>query len=269
MTISTTSVSLSAVKAEFGLFGASTANNLLAYQRSATTSSGFYVGPTPYTTPISTSGPLSLFSFRGTSNNASTPWATTATSTGTGTITIPPETKTIVIEVWGAGGAGGRSRLVAPAGSGGGGGGAGAYAVYTATIPTPYYNYWGQTFSYTVGTGGSNGPTPSSGTTSSVSLGTYISFIKLNAGGGGFGANGGTCCAAGGSGGTVSGGPACSTGTVGGTGGCGAPGLAGAAGVSSPALSPTVAFGGAGAPSSPVGGFGGIGQNGAVRFTWK
>ena len=191
MTISNTTASLSAVKAEFGLFATSTAVNLSSYKRSVTIVSGVYVGPTPYTTPISTSNPVSLLSFRGTSNNASTPWANTFTTAITATVTIPPETRTVVIELWGGGGGGGRSRATTPPFNAGGGGGGGAYASYTVNLPTPYNNYWGQTFNYTVGAGGAS-TVP--GTSSTVSAGTFSPFTLLYAGGGNTGSNGGNCC---------------------------------------------------------------------------
>jgi len=266
MTIPVGPVSLSQVKAEFGIFGPTTATNLRAYQRSATITSGTYVGPTPYTTPISTTGNLSLLSFGGTSNNASTPWSNTFTTAITATVTIPPETRTVIIESWGGGGGGGRSRATTPPFNAGGGGGGGAYASYTVNLPTPYSNYWGQTFNYTVGAGGISAV---NGTSSTVSGGTFSPFTLLYAGGGNTGSNGGNCCVTpGGSGGVAGGGPSGSTLRPGTVGNCGNGPVAGTGACSAiPILTPTVGHGGTGGTGN--GGAGTAGGCGAVRFTWK
>lgn len=80
---------------------------------------------------------------------------TTITATGNGTWVCPPNVTMVTIEAWGAGGGGGFA--ISTNGAAGGGGGGGEYRI--ADIPvTP-----GQTYYYSVGSGGSRGTTGSGG----------------------------------------------------------------------------------------------------------
>jgi len=100
-----------------------------------------YYDPTYYTPPAT-----SLLEFR----NYGAPVETTETFTSSGTWTCPTGVSNITAEVWGAGGSGGTGGAFNTT-QGGGGGAGGNYIKATYTV-TP-----GNSYSYTVGSGGSSG----------------------------------------------------------------------------------------------------------------
>ena len=260
MTLPTGTVFLSQVITEFGPTGPSPSPNLLSsYKKSPT---GPYVGVSPGTSTIPSTNPVYLHSFGGESSG--NPGTYTSSTAGSGVVSIPSGTISFTVEAWGGGGGGGISRALTPPFNAGGGGGSGAYASYTLNLPTPYSNYWGQTFNYTVGAGGISAV---NGTSSTVSGGTFSPFTLLFAGGGNRGNNGSAACTApGGAGGRAGGGPAGSTLTTGTTGNPGCSTVAGT-GLHRPTLSPAVGCGGTGGTGN--GGAGTAGKCGAVRFTWS
>lgn len=170
-----------------------------------------------------------------------------------GTYTVPSGVYALNVQVWGAGGSGGNT---ASAGQSGGGGGGGAYSNAVLAV-TP-----GQTISYIIGAGGSNGAGGSS------------NFGSITANGG---AKGGDNGGGGGIGGAATGG------TVNLSGGYGDPGQSSAAifggaggfspmgGVGSSALNnaPGALPGGGGSGKGPSGtGTGAAGANGLIIITY-
>ena len=261
-------VKLTDVIAEFGPSGPSPApNTLSSYKKSPT---GPYVGVSTLTTNIPSTNPVYLHSFGGEAKGNP---GTFSTSSGNGTVSIPSGAVSFVIEVWGAGGAGGRGGhipSVCPGcpgcATGGGGGGAGGYNRTPIALASPISSHWGQTFSYSVGSGGT-----STGGISTVTSVTYSDpFTQMIAFGGGVGTNGrniiaGPPSSPGGIGGTASGGIFTATGYSGSSGdinngGCGGIGYPGVA----------TPYGGAGGSGGyNTGASGTSGSPGTVRFTWN
>lgn len=261
-------VKLTDVIAEFGPSGPSPApKTLSSYKKSPT---GPYVGVSPGTTTIPSTSPVFLRSFGGESKGST---GSFSTSSGNGTVSIPSGTVNFIIEVWGAGGAGGRGGhipSVCPGclgcATGGGGGGAGGYNRTPIALASPISSHWGQTFSYSVGSGGT-----STGGISTVTSVTYSDpFTQMIAFGGGVGTNGrniiaGPPSSPGGIGGTASGGIFTATGYSGSSGdinngGCGGIGYPGVA----------TPYGGAGGSGGyNTGASGTSGSPGTVRFTWS
>lgn len=171
--------------------------------------------------------------------------------TGTAaTETIPSGYSQVIIETWGAGGGGGNGDAGTPAR--GGGGGSGGYVKKTYALTSAN---WGQTFTYSVGAGGS--ATPTNGGNTSVTNGTFPTATSLAAGGGHYGIDG-TISTTQGAGGTASGGDVNTPGNG---------GAATSGGAIAPnAITQTPGGGGAGGPFS--GGPGQPGTNGRVQFSY-
>jgi gliding motility-associated-like protein len=179
-------------------------------------------------------------------------------SPGSGTWTVPCGVSSITVEIWGGGGAGGGS-----VGQGGGGGGGACYNSHIIAVSV------GQSFNYTIGSGGVAVLGLNGGNGQSSSFGTFSS-------GGGQGAavgsaspgNGGTACLSGalngsnGSNGTATNGGNGGASPNGGLGGLGG-GLSGAAG-----LIPG-GGGGGGLLNGITQGIGGNGAPGQIRITYN
>jgi hypothetical protein len=265
MAIPTGPISLSQIKTEFGPNDPTAAPSLSSYKKYP---GGTRVGATSLTTGVPTATPLNIRSFSG----AATGYPTSSSTFSTGvaqSITIPSGVRIIKVEAWGGGGggAGGTPAVLGPMctpGKSGGGGGAGGYSQSTFNIVGPN---WGQTMTYTVGTGGSGGTASggagTAGTTSTVVSNSYsIPSMTSN---GGFGAPGIT----GGAGGTASGGTLFNySGSAGASGvACGARSAGGTPVPSQVWPAPvTGGRGGCGGDSSGNAGY--AGSVGRVLFTW-
>jgi len=106
----------------------------------------------------------------GSGGGSSLPWTRTILTSGSGTYTVPANVNQIRVQVVGAGGGGAQGYYVASLGylEGGPGGGGGAAVIFSTSTTGS------QTFSYTIGTGGTAG-----------NVGTSTWFGSISAGGGG------------------------------------------------------------------------------------
>lgn len=184
-------------------------------------------------------------------SKAATPVVQTFTSTGTHSFTVPAGVTTMKVECWGAGGGG-------QGGSGAGGGG-GEYAAEPALAVTP-----GNSYSYTVGTGGAGGPGGVGGPGSNGGDSSFTGNAVTVRGHGGHGSN--SSFTSGGSGSTNTthhGGGSSSSSTTGtGSGGAGGGSSAGTATGGTAGSPNSGATGGAGGTAPSGGGNGGHGGNG-------
>ena len=219
----------------------------------------------------------------------------TFTTAGASSWTAPVGVTSVQVECWGAGGSGGAGN--GNNAGGGGGGGGGAYAIITSFSVTP-----GNTYSYTVGTGGAAGPgdgaagtdstfnsttcvaqggggglSASSGGTAGVAGSaagsTGDTTYDGGSGGAGEGVNGGTGGGGGASAGTASAGSAGADGSAGGAGGTavtdgGAGGAGGADGVAGTGGGTPGAGGGGGGDKSGASEDGGAGGDGQIRIVY-
>ena len=199
-----------------------------------------------------------------------TPVTRTYTS-GSGTETIPTGASQVVIEVWGAGGSGGRGSTLCVS-IYGGGGGSGGYVKKTFSLTS---GNAGQTFNYSVGTGGApNTGNGLPGGNSTSSQGTFGTAFSLTAGGGA-GGTGQTVPFNGGTGGSATGGDVNTSGNPGqdgslGTGGSapnGGAGGAGPVGSGLPGNGTAPGGGGGGGNFSPRTN-GASGGSGTVKFSY-
>jgi hypothetical protein len=196
MTIPSSPVKLSNIKAEFGSNMPTTANNLLSYLEYP---GGVYVGATPFTSGIPTVAPITITQF---ASKAATYTANTSSYNSTGTFveTIPSGVKQVTIQVWGGSGGAGTSLTPYSGGSGGSGGFSSSTYILSGTN-------WGQTFTVDVGSrgkGGTNASTPgTNGGASTVTNGTFNIPLTMIAPGGGGGASGNAPSLPRGSGGSI------------------------------------------------------------------
>ena len=264
---------LSNVKNEFGVYGATVASNLTAYLKATP---GSYVGPSPFTSGVPTALPLKLSSFSGTANNnTGTPTFNNTYTSGTNqSQPIQPGTKVIVAEAWGGGGGGSPGTNKACGGAGGSGGY--VRTVITLVAGAPGYSAnWGKTLNYNTGSGGAAGTTgpftnAGNGSNANISLGTFTGTFTTMQAGGAKGATSASGCICGqpGAAGAASGGSA--NNTAGKSGSGSGPGSGGGAiiGDYSTATMPAMSAGAGGAGGIKGINPGAAGGTGNVRFTW-
>lgn len=182
--------------------------------------------------------------------------STTLTTSSNSPWTVPPNVTAIQVQMWGGGGGGGGvSASTSGSYGAGGGGGGGAYTISTLTGLTP-----GSTIAFSVGAGGTAGP--STGTANGGAGGntTFAGATTANGGAGGGGTSTAGVAGTAGAGGTAS-----SPGFKGGNGAAGGTttsgGGGGSAGTNSIGNNASVATGGAAVPG------GGAGANGITGST--
>lgn len=158
---------------------------------------------TGYVITASNSSGSTNFTLTITVNSAFSPVTHTYTS-GSGTETVPTGATSVTISAWGGGGSGGATDVLSTNIAGGGGGG--GYASKTVSVTG------GQTFSYSIGNGGTGVVPTFTAVNGNAGAATTVSggSVSISAGGGSAGG------VAGGAGGTASGGSTNTSGTNGG-----------------------------------------------------